>query len=94
VVLDLAAPHTCFAADLAAVRPAAEALGADAVAWVLAGGEDHGLLATFRPGAPVPEPFAPVGTVRGPTPEHPAGTVLVDGLTPPAGATGWDHFRP
>jgi thiamine-monophosphate kinase len=70
------------------LRPAAEALGADPWEWVLSGGEDHGLLATFAPGA-VPTSVTPVGVVR--HGDHPM--VLVDGHRPST-ALGWDHFRP
>ncbi len=61
-------------------------------AWVLGGGEDHGLLATFPPGAVLPSGFRPVGTVRAPGVDEVPG-VLVGGTqadVPP----GWDHFAP
>jgi thiamine-monophosphate kinase len=68
------------------LHPVAEALGTDPWSWVFGGGEDHGLLATFAPGA-VPGSFTVVGVVRqGP------GSVLVDG-EPPTSPVGWDHFR-
>ena len=44
-----------LSADRDAVADAAAALGADAWAWVLGGGEDHALVATF------PGPRRPVG---------------------------------
>jgi thiamine-monophosphate kinase len=75
-----------------ALAGAAEALADDALAlrWVLTGGEDHPLLATFPPG-PVPPPYRPIGTAVW---QGDLG-VLVGGR-PPAelvGAeTGWDHF--
>ena len=47
VTLDLDEPAVAFAADLAVLAVAARELDADARTWVLAGGEDHGLLATF-----------------------------------------------
>ncbi len=63
--------------------------------WVLTGGEDHGLLATFAPGAALPEGFRAIGTVRevgsvlgttkGPT-------VLMDGRPLAAFGGGFDHF--
>ncbi len=89
VVLDLTDPACCFAADLARLAGAARATGIDARRWVLAGGEDHGLLATFPVGSVLPEPFRPIGTV------HPAvggAGVLVAGEAP-SGPTGWDHFH-
>lgn len=64
----------------------ATALGADPVHWVLTGGEDHALAATFPEPAAVPEGWRTIGTVtRG-------STVTVDG-GPYAGGTGWQHFR-
>jgi thiamine-monophosphate kinase len=40
------------------------ALGVDPLAWVLTGGEDHALLATFPAGATLPEGWAAIGSVR------------------------------
>jgi thiamine-monophosphate kinase len=82
-----------------ALRPVAGALergrptaGDDqAWAWVLTGGEDHGLLATFPPG-PVPVSFTVIGSVHTRL-EHRA-NVLVDGHEPSTVVPGWDHFRP
>jgi thiamine-monophosphate kinase len=51
----------------------------------LAGGEDHGLLATFPPGVAIPEPFEVVGRVV-----EGDGIVRVDGEV--AGAEGWDPY--
>lgn len=90
VVLDLDEPREVFAEDLALLAPAAGRTGVDPVAWVLTGGEDHGLLATFPPG-PVPEPFRRVGRVLGPTGTAASGTVLVTGREPGL-SPGWDHF--
>lgn len=91
VVLDLDDPRSALADDLAALRGAAAALGADPVAWALGGGEDHGLLASFPPGA-VPAGFRVVGRVRAPDAGAPAGTVLVAGR-PPHAVPGWEHFH-
>ncbi len=56
-----------------------------ALSWVLTGGEDHSLAATFPPGTALPSRWTVVGAVR-------AGQgVVVDGQ-PRAGAAGWDHF--
>lgn len=88
VVIDLDAD--AFADDRARLAAVAEALQVDAGAWVLGGGEDHGLLATFPAGVPVPAPFVVVGRVRAvPEDERPA--VLVGGQVPTTPA-GWDHF--
>jgi thiamine-monophosphate kinase len=86
VVLDLS--RDGLSGHVAALRSAADALGADPWEWVLSGGEDHGLLATFPPGA-VPTSFTVLGVVR----ESDAPGVLLDG-DHPASALGWDHFRP
>lgn len=70
--------------DRREVAEAAAAVGADPWAWVLGGGEDHALAATF-PGA-VPPGWRAIGRVVG----GPA-TVLVDGA-PWAGNAGWQSF--
>ena len=90
VLLDLDPVRDAFGPDLAVLAGAAGALAADAEDWVLAGGEDHGLLATFPPGARLPAPFRAVGRVRPAGPHGPA--VLVGGAEPATTATGWDHF--
>ena len=77
-----------LAEDVAALAAVAEQRGADPLAWVLTGGEDHGLLATFGPGTALPEPFRAIGSVG----EGPAG-VTYGGQRPPVSGTGWDHFR-
>jgi thiamine-monophosphate kinase len=57
-----------------------------ALTWVLAGGEDHALAATFPPGTTLPSRWTVIGQVqRGPG-------VVVDGREW-AGSAGWDHFR-
>jgi thiamine-monophosphate kinase len=62
------------------------ALGADPLHWVLTGGEDHALVATFPEQAAVPEGWRTIGTVtRG-------SEVTVDG-GPYEGGQGWQHFR-
>ncbi|MGC5029489.1 thiamine-phosphate kinase [Micromonospora sp. DT229] len=68
------------------MRDAAQALGVDPYAWLLAGGDDHALAATFPPGVVLPDGWRPIGRVaegRG---------VTVDGA-PFDGSAGWDHFR-
>lgn len=62
----------------------AAALGAD-VRLALAGAEDHGLLATFPPGAVMPGEFTAIGRVIGG-----AGELFVDGVA--VGADGWDPY--
>jgi thiamine-monophosphate kinase len=68
-----------------AMRNAAEALAADPYDWILAGGDDHALVATFPDGARLPAGWHRIGEVM-------AGSgVTVDG-EPYPGAPGWDHF--
>jgi len=65
---------------------AARALGADPYEWVLTGGEDHALVATFPAGSVLTDDWRVIGSVG-------TGTgVTVDG-EPFAGRGGWDHFR-
>ncbi|MEU6076708.1 thiamine-phosphate kinase [Micromonospora sp. NPDC047074] len=68
------------------MRDAAQALGVDPYSWLLAGGEDHALAATFPPAVALPPDWRPIGRVT-------AGSgITVDGR-PYDGPTGWDHFR-
>jgi thiamine-monophosphate kinase len=62
------------------------ALGIDPMSFLLTGGEDHALAATFPPHTTLPMGFVPIGEVR-------AGdaAVLVEGK-PYAGDPGWIHF--
>lgn len=82
VVIDLAA--AALESDTAAVAAAATAIGADPLAWVLGGGEDHALVATFR-GSP-PDGWRVIGRVL----DGPA-AVLLDGDAW-AGNPGWQSF--
>ena len=86
VSLDL--DPTALSSDVAALADLAGHCGSDPFDWVLTGGEDHGLLATFPPGATLPEPFRVIGTVG----DGPA-AVTYGGQPPPVSGTGWDHFR-
>lgn len=70
------------------VREAAAAFNVDPLGWVLGGGDDHALLATFPADGALPEGFTVVGAVR----EGPP-AVLVDG-TRYTGSAGHDHFAP
>lgn len=62
------------------------ALGVDPLHWMLTGGEDHALVATF-PDAPPPG-WTVIGAVGAGEP-----AVLVDGRPYGEGPGGWDHFR-
>jgi thiamine-monophosphate kinase len=66
------------------------ALGADPRHWLLTGGDDHALAATFPPDALLPFGWLRVGSVLPPGDDGPV--VLVDGLPYDGGPAGWDHF--
>ncbi|WP_203779995.1 thiamine-phosphate kinase [Paractinoplanes rishiriensis] len=68
------------------MRDAATALGVDPYHWLLAGGDDHALAATFPPGVTLPEGWREIGSV------HDGEGLTVD-RKPWTGGTGWDHFR-
>ena len=57
-----------------------------ALEWVLTGGENHGLLATFPADAELPTEFTRIGTCR----EKLDSAVTVDGVS--VESKGWDHF--
>ncbi len=61
-------------------------LGAGWPDWALAGGEDHALAATFRPGSPPPAGWTVIGTVS-----EGAGVWADSRRWDRRG--GWDHFR-
>jgi thiamine-monophosphate kinase len=91
-----AASHAVLNLDAAALKelavpllPASELLEADPMSWVLGGGEDHGLLATFPSGLQLPPGFTAIGSVEAPAPTESTG-VKIAGR--PADAVGWDHF--
>ena len=68
-----------------ALRAAAGVLGADWRHWVLTGGEDHALAATFPAGTGLPSRWAVAGTVR-------EGRGVMVNSRPVAGPGGWRHF--
>ncbi|MFD4181466.1 thiamine-phosphate kinase [Rhodococcus sp. NPDC058514] len=90
--------HICDASgvavdlDVAPLEPgpeltaAADQLGADAREWVLTGGEDHALVATFPADAALPEGWRRIGSVL-------EGDGVLVGGRPWAGAGGWQSFR-
>ena len=88
------ASHVVIDVDMRAlsndVEALTEAVGPEAaLECVLAGGEEHSLLATFPAGA-LPDGWRAVGSVRAPGEDEPAG-ILVGGRH--VSHTGWDHFR-
>ncbi|HQR78739.1 MAG TPA: thiamine-phosphate kinase [Actinomycetota bacterium] len=68
------------------IRETASAFNADPLGWVIAGGDDHALAATFAPGAQLPAGFVAIGEV-----------VEGSGVEVPGyrhiGPAGFDHFR-
>lgn len=71
----------------------AQALGVDPLQWVLTGGEDHGILATFPAAATLPAGFIRIGSVVSAQANQPAVTVGGQNLrSVVTGAVGWDHF--
>ena len=83
-------PQTSQTPPTPPIAPASPTLQAPsasqtALEWMLTGGEDHSLVATFPAGTTLPPRWRVVGEVR-------AGHgVLVDGH-PHAGPGGWEHF--
>jgi len=71
----------------AVVEEAARAIEADAIDWVINGGEDHSLLATFPAGAKLPRAFKPIGLVL------PQGAAPVMLGAQPLPEHGWDSIR-
>lgn len=69
----------------------ASALGKDPMAWLLTGGDDHALAATFPAGSELPGPWQQIGVVTV-APHGGAHAVTVDGA-PYDGEAGFQHFR-
>ncbi|MGG5175229.1 thiamine-phosphate kinase [Pseudarthrobacter sp. J1763] len=78
----------------APLEAAGQFLGVDPVEWILRGGEDHGLLATFGPEVPLPEGFAAIGSIVAVAPGDTARVVLPGTAigSPGISSAGWDHF--
>ena len=71
----------------AVLEEAARAIGASESDWVLFGGEDHALLATFPPKAEIPREFKPIGVVVKQS------TTLVSLGANPLPEKGWDSVN-
>ncbi len=69
------------------MRDAASALGVDPYRWLLTGGEDHGLLASFPAGTALPADWSVIGSVAE------GSGVTVGGQPYRDGPAGWDHFK-
>jgi thiamine-monophosphate kinase len=63
----------------------ASVVGVDPLRWVLGGGEDHALAATFPPDVQLPDGWTRIGAVAE------GDGITVDGA-PYSGGAGWDHF--
>jgi len=83
VAIDVRSGALSIPEPLAAVGAA---LGADPFTFVLTGGDDHALAATFAPDVPLPEHWRVIGSVAE------GSGVTVDAQTY-AGAPGHEHFR-
>lgn len=77
------------------LQQVASALGGDPMAWVLTGGEDHALLATFPAGADLPGGWVPIGAVRAGEPGVQVDGEPAEAVAAAVGAegTGHAHFR-
>jgi thiamine-monophosphate kinase len=78
------------------LQQVAAALGADPLAWVLTGGEDHALVATFPPRVALPAGWTAIGSVRAVGRKKPG--VFVDGeaaesVVKSIGAEGTGHVH-
>ena len=71
----------------AVLEEAARAIDANPSDWVIGGGEDHSLLATFPAGSALPRAFKPIGVVL------PAGPAPVMLGAQPLPERGWDSSR-
>jgi thiamine-monophosphate kinase len=71
----------------ARLKEVGAALGADPLGWVLTGGEDHALVATFPPFAELPDDWRTIGVAT-----MPDSGITVDGK-PSAREGGWAHWR-
>ena len=87
VAIDLDSSRISVAEPVAAVG---QALGVDPMSYVLTGGEDHALVATFDMGQ-VPKQWVVIGKVA-PLGVVAPGSVLVDGHGWAGPSAGWRHF--
>jgi thiamine-monophosphate kinase len=70
-----------------ALADVSSALTVDPYTWILAGGDDHALAATFPPDAHLTDEWQVIGIVQD------GSGVTVDGKAFEGAPAGWDHFR-
>jgi thiamine-monophosphate kinase len=92
VDLDVAAVRTAFLDTPGPLQQVAAALGGDPLTWVLTGGEDHALVATFPSGAPLPDGWARIGDVAAGTGVHVDGVPADRYAAETGGTPGHVHF--
>ncbi len=68
------------------------ALGVDPMQFILGGGDDHAIVATFPPDATLPEGFTVIGSVSEAGSGESGAVVTVDGAAYD-GPAGWAHFQ-
>jgi len=91
--LDRAALVRAFLDPPGPLQQVAAALGGDPMAWVLTGGEDHALVATFPADAALPHGFALVGTVSAGAPGVRVDGVPADDVAAALGTGGTGHVH-
>lgn len=87
VIVDI--DREALRADEEALHAPSKAAGIPALEWIITGGEDHGLFATFPADTPLPEGFRPIGRVRACRKDEAPGAFM-DGVEL---CGGWDHFK-
>jgi thiamine-monophosphate kinase len=87
VAIDISAEAFELAEPMQAIG---SALGVDPMQFILGGGDDHALVATFPAGTDLPEGFSPIGSAS--EPGEAGAVVTVDGATY-EGPPGWSHFQ-
>ncbi|WP_037572514.1 thiamine-phosphate kinase [Phaeacidiphilus oryzae] len=76
----------------AQMKDIGQAVGVDPLVWVLSGGEDHALVATFPQDVQLPARWRVIGEVTRPAGLSRQGGVTVDGAAW-TDTAGWDHFN-
>ena len=87
VAIDISADAFELAEPMQAVG---SALGVDPMQFILGGGDDHAIVATFPAGTDLPEGFTAIGSVS--EPGEAGAVVTVDGAAYD-GPPGWSHFQ-